>query len=50
MREYLAFRHFFRQAYSFNFDWLKMSHLVLNAENTMKLFEDEVDNFIDSIQ
>jgi hypothetical protein len=29
LNEYLAFRHFFRQAYSFHFDWSKMSHLVL---------------------
>jgi hypothetical protein len=31
MSEYLAFRHFFRQAYSFHFDWYKMAGLVLNA-------------------
>jgi hypothetical protein len=43
MSEYLAFRHFFRQAYSFHFDWYKMSDLVLNAERTMRLFETEVD-------
>ena len=49
LREYLAFRHFFRQAYSFHFDWLKMSHLVLDAEKTMKLFEAEVDSFLDSM-
>jgi len=49
LREYLAFRHFFRQAYSFHFDWLKMSHLVLKAERTLKLFEEEVDRFLDSI-
>ena len=47
--EYLAFRHFFRQSYSFHFDWSKMSHLVLNAERTMRLFETEVDKFLDSI-
>lgn len=45
--EYLAFRHFFRQAYSFHFDWPKMAHLVLRAERTMKLFETEVDAFLD---
>jgi len=28
LSEYLAFRHFFRQAYSFHFDWYKMSDLV----------------------
>jgi hypothetical protein len=45
--EYLAFRHFFRQAYSFNFDWSKMSHLVLKAELTMSQFENEIDNFFE---
>jgi hypothetical protein len=49
LSEYLAFRHFFRQAYSFHFDWYKMSDLVLNAERVMKLFETEVDLFLDSI-
>jgi hypothetical protein len=49
LREYLAFRHFFRQAYSFHFDWSKMSHLVLNAEGNLKLFETEVDTFIVSV-
>lgn len=49
MSEYLAFRHFFRQAYSFHFDWYKMSHLVLNAERTMRLFETEVDAFLDTL-
>ena len=47
--EYLAFRHFFRQAYSFHFDWHKMAHLVLHAERTMRLFETEVDAFLDSL-
>ena len=49
LREYLAFRHFFRQAYSFHFDWFKMSHLVLDAEQTLARFDTEVDTFIDSI-
>jgi hypothetical protein len=49
MSEYLAFRHFFRQAYSFHFDWYKMSGLVFNAEATMRLFEAEVDSFLNSI-
>jgi hypothetical protein len=49
LSEYLAFRHFFRQAYSFHFNWYKMSGLVLNAEGTMRLFETEVDSFLDSL-
>jgi hypothetical protein len=47
--EYLAFRHFFRQTYSFHFEWSKMSDLVLNAEQTMKQFEAELDTFLDSL-
>ena len=47
--EYLSFRHFFRQAYSFHFDWSKMSHLVLNAERHLKLFETAMDTFIASL-
>jgi HepT-like protein len=47
--EYLAFRHFFRQTYSFHFEWSKMSDLVLNAEQTMRQFETEIDNFLDSL-
>ena len=49
LSEYLAFRHFFRQAYSFHFDWSKMAGLVLKAEHTMKAFEMEVDRFFDSL-
>jgi hypothetical protein len=49
LSEYLAFRHFFRQAYSFHFDWSKMAGLVLNAERTLKQFEVEVDRFLDSM-
>ena len=49
LSEYLAFRHFFRQAYSFHFAWTKMAQLVLNAEPTMRLFETEVDKFLESI-
>jgi hypothetical protein len=49
LSEYLAFRHFFRQAYSFHFDWFKMSDLVLNAERTMRQFEREMASFLDSL-
>lgn len=47
--EYLAFRHFFRQAYSFHFDWFKMSALVFKAERTMSQFETEMGSFLDSL-
>ena len=47
--EYLAFRHFFRQTYSFHFEWSKMSDLVLNAERTMRQFETEIDGLLDAL-
>lgn len=47
--EYLAFRHFFRQAYSFHFEWSKMSDLVLNAQQVMRQFETEIDSFLNSL-
>lgn len=47
--EYLAFRHFFRQSYSFHFEWSKMSALVLNAQKTMRQFEKEMDSFLECL-
>ena len=49
LSEYLAFRHFFRQAYSFHFNWFKMSALVLNAERTLRQFETEINSFLNSL-
>ena len=34
LNEYLRFRHVFRNAYSFDLDWQKMSPLVLHLEET----------------
>ena len=31
LKEYLAFRHFFRHAYPFQLTWTNMSHLVKNS-------------------
>jgi hypothetical protein len=39
LSEYLAFRHVFRQAYSFDLRWDKMSALVLNCETTFRRLE-----------
>jgi hypothetical protein len=44
--EYLAFRHVFRQAYSFDLHWEKMSALVLNCETTFQLLETELEAFL----
>ena len=43
--EYLDFRHVFRQAYSFQLQWEKMSHLVFSIENTLEQLEIELKNF-----
>jgi hypothetical protein len=42
LNEYLRFRHVFRNAYSFDLDWNKMSPLVLRLEITFN----ELDKFI----
>ena len=45
LREYLEFRHVFRQAYSFQLQWEKMAHLVLDSEQVLKALEAELDIF-----
>jgi hypothetical protein len=45
LKEYLNFRHVFRQSYSFNLHWEKMAHLVLECEdiwNELKIALDEL--------
>jgi HepT-like protein len=44
--EYLRFRHVFRNAYSFDLDWRKMSHLVLKLEEAFMQLEQALDVFI----
>ena len=46
LSEYLAFRHVFRQAYSFDLRWEKMSALVLNCERTFRRLEAELEAFL----
>ncbi|OGG51485.1 MAG: hypothetical protein A3F84_08675 [Candidatus Handelsmanbacteria bacterium RIFCSPLOWO2_12_FULL_64_10] len=46
LKEYLDFRHFFRQAYTFQLRWEKMSLLVLDCEKTLRLLESELDIFL----
>lgn len=48
LSEYLAFRHVFRQAYSFDLRWEKMSALVLNCEATFQRLETELEAFLQS--
>lgn len=42
LREYLRFRHVFRQAYSFDLRWDKMASLVLECDQTLRLLESEL--------
>lgn len=46
LSEYLAFRHVFRQAYSFELRWNKMSALVLNCAATFRQLEIELEAFL----
>lgn len=46
LREYLRFRHVFRQAYLFQLRWDKMSSLVLGCDETLRLLEAELDDFL----
>jgi hypothetical protein len=46
LNEYLRFRHVFRNAYSFDLDWQKMSPLVLRLEETFKQLESALNDFV----
>jgi len=46
LEEYLKFRHFFRQAYSFQFEWDKLSSLVLGCESVLRKFEAELQTLL----
>ena len=48
LREYLGFRHVFRQAYSFQLTWERMSSLVLGCEEALRTLETELDSFLQS--
>lgn len=46
LNEYLRFRHVFRNAYSFDLDWQKMSPLVLRLEDTFQKLGNALDAFL----
>jgi ribonuclease HepT-like protein len=46
LKDYLKFRHVFRHAYSFQLQWEKMSSLTLDCENTLRMLERDLDNFL----
>lgn len=50
LRKYLNFRHVFRQAYSFELRWEKMSPLVLECEPTWQRLDAELQAFTKRLQ
>ena len=46
LQDYLGFRQFFRNAYSFHFDWAEMGTLVLECEHTLQRFSAEIADFL----
>lgn len=47
LREYLAFRHFFRQAYAYVLRWEEMSDLVKRLVSTWRQARAEIEVFLD---
>ncbi len=45
LTEYMYFRHVFRNIYTIDLDWDKMSGLARNCEETLSLFASEVQGF-----
>ena len=46
LSEYLAFRHFFVHAYSFNLNWEALKSLVNNLKNTLKMFKSSIIRYL----
>lgn len=45
LKEYLKFRHVFRQAYAFQLQWEKIASLTLDCESTLRMLEEDLDTF-----
>jgi hypothetical protein len=50
LKNYLNFRHFFRQAYGFQIKWEKMAALVQDCEKTLSELENELIVFLNAIK
>jgi len=48
LKEYLGFRHIFRNLYAFELKWKKMAPLVVDSEKTLNQFESELKQFMSS--
>jgi hypothetical protein len=46
LRDYLGFRHFFRNAYSFDYEWEKLRPLVLGLRSVAEQFDAELRVFM----
>ncbi|HEX5410303.1 MAG TPA: hypothetical protein VFZ27_00415 [Terriglobia bacterium] len=46
LKEYLEFRHFFRDAYVFTLRWDRMKDLALGCEQMLRQLELELDRFL----
>ena len=46
LSEYLAFRHFFVHAYSFNLNWEALRPLVDNLQDTLKMFRASILSYL----
>ncbi|MEN8262315.1 MAG: hypothetical protein ABFR82_02520 [Nitrospirota bacterium] len=46
LSEYLAFRHFFVHAYSFNLKWGAIKPLVNNLANMLKVFRSSIERYL----
>jgi len=46
LRFYLGFRHVFRSHYSYDLNWSKMKHLVLETEDILRSVEKEIQEFV----
>ena len=47
LRPYMAFRHFFRHAYSFEFEWEKLRDLVANFDKVLDMVMTEFRVFME---
>jgi hypothetical protein len=50
LKQYLSFRHVFRNIYGFDLHWEKMKETVLSSEETFTLLEAEVRFFMKKMQ
>ena len=48
LEDYLQFRHLFRHSYVFDLRWERLKPLVLGCEETLRLFEEQLDGFLRS--